>query len=137
MHKVEEKFFVAGQIFPSDIKGMKEQGFQNIVCNRPNGEEEGQPIYEEIERTCNENHIKCFFIPISPGEIDPGKVFELNSIIQEEKKTLAYCRTGNRSITQWAFANAKDLDVEIILDKCKNAGFDLNNLKEVLLAIKG
>ena len=41
MHKVEEKFFVAGQIFPSDIKSLKEQGFQTIVCNRPNGEEEG------------------------------------------------------------------------------------------------
>ena len=137
MHKVEEKFFVSGQIFPSDIKNLKEQGFQTIVCNRPNGEEEGQPIYAEIEKTCKENDIKCFFIPISPGEIDPAKVFELNSIIQEEKKTLAYCRTGNRSITQWAFANAKDLDAEIILDKCKSAGFDLNNLKEVLLAIKG
>ena len=60
MHKVEEKFFVAGQIFPSDIKSLKEQGFQTIVCNRPNGEEEGQPIYEEIEKTCKENDIKCF-----------------------------------------------------------------------------
>ena len=44
-----------------------------------------QPIYAEIEKTCKENDIKCFFIPISPGEIDPAKVFELNSIIQEEK----------------------------------------------------
>ena len=120
LHKVEEKFFVAGQIFPSDIKSLKEQGFQTIVCNRPNGEEEDQPFYAEIEKTCNENDIKCFFIPISPGEIDPGKVFELNSIIQEEKKTLAYCRTGNRSITQWAFANAKVVNTPLTLIVSKN-----------------
>ena len=137
MYKVEEKFFVDGQIFPRDIKSLKEQNFQVVICNRPNGEEEDQPSFEEIEKACNKNNIKCIFIPISPGEINPGKVFELASIIQEEKKTLAYCRTGNRSITQWAFANAKELDIEIILNKCKNAGFDLSNLKDVLLAIKG
>ena len=100
MHKVEEKFFVAGQIFPSDIKSLKEQGFQTIVCNRPNGEEEGQPIYAEIEKTCKENDIKCFFIPISPGEIDPAKVFELNSIIQEEKRL-------------WLIA---ELEIEVLLN---------------------
>ncbi len=137
MHKVEEKFYVAGQIFPKDIKSFKEQGFQTVICNRPNGEEEDQPVYAEIKKACDENDIKCFFIPISPGELDPGKVFELNSILQKEKKTLAYCRTGNRSVTQWALANAKDLDAETILIKCKNAGFNLNNLKDVLLAIKG
>ena len=80
MHKVEEKFFVAGQIFPSDIKSLKEQGFQTIVCNRPNGEEEGQPIYAEIEKTCNENDIKCFFIPILP----PSGVSTGHIIPQEE-----------------------------------------------------
>ena len=137
MQKVESNFFVSGQILPEEVSDLKKQGFESIICNRPNNEENGQPAFEEIEKICKKNDINFHFIPISPGEIDPGKVFELNSIIKEEKKTLAYCRTGNRSITQWAFANAKDLDAEIILDKCKSAGFDLNNLKEVLLAIKG
>ena len=137
MQKVESNFFVSGQILPEEVSDLKKQGFESIICNRPNNEETGQPAFEDREKICKKNDINFHFIPISPGEIDPEKVFKLSSIIEDEKKTLAYCRTGNRSITQWAFANAKSLDIEEIISKCLDAGFDLNNLRDILQAIKG
>ena len=38
MKEVTKNYFVSPQIVPGDIELLKEQGFEVIVCNRPNKE---------------------------------------------------------------------------------------------------
>ena len=50
MRKVTNHYFVSQQIESADVKSLKDQGFESIVCNRPDGEEPNQPDFKSIEK---------------------------------------------------------------------------------------
>ena len=47
--KISEQLSVADQITKKDISAIAKEGFQSIICNRPDGEVPGQPAFKEIE----------------------------------------------------------------------------------------
>ena len=49
MKKVTGCFYVSSQINVDSVRLAKEQGFDQIICNRPNNEENDQVDYEVIE----------------------------------------------------------------------------------------
>ena len=58
MRKVTNHYFVSPQIESTDVKSLKDQGFESIVCNRPDGEEPNQPDFKSIEKECLKSGIK-------------------------------------------------------------------------------
>tara|TARA_Y100001968_G_scaffold255082_1_gene241120 strand:- start:617 stop:1036 length:420 start_codon:yes stop_codon:yes gene_type:complete len=136
MKEVTKHYFVSSQIVPSDIELLKEQGFESIVCNRPDGEEPNQPDFKSIEEECSKLGIKFYNYPLSPGDLNLERVLETKAIIEEDKKTLAYCRTGTRCITLWACAEVANKEVKEILKISENAGYDLNHMEEILSSLK-
>ena len=136
MREVTKHYFVSPQIESTDVKSLKDQGFESIVCNRPDGEEPNQPDFKSIEKECLKSGIKFYNYPLSPGDLNLERVLETKAIIEEDKKTLAYCRTGTRCITLWACAEVARKEVKEILKTSENAGYDLNHMEDILSSLK-
>ncbi|WP_269843281.1 beta-lactamase hydrolase domain-containing protein, partial [Brevirhabdus pacifica] len=49
-----QKLYVAPQIRPEQLPELKAEGIRAIICNRPDGEEAGQPTFAEIEQAARE-----------------------------------------------------------------------------------
>ena len=43
MRQLTESVYVSGQIGPDDLQTLAAQGVRSIICNRPDGEQFGQP----------------------------------------------------------------------------------------------
>lgn len=106
LRQVTDTFYVAPQIAPEDFKALVEQGFTQVINNRPDGEEPGQPSNEEMEKAAIEAGIGYAHVPVAgrPGyeEIEVQRQLAEGTV----GKVLAYCRSGTRSITTWALGQA-------------------------------
>ncbi|MFZ9061746.1 MAG: beta-lactamase hydrolase domain-containing protein, partial [Steroidobacteraceae bacterium] len=48
INKLTEDYAVCAQIQAADVAAIKAAGYRSIICNRPDGEELGQPPVTEI-----------------------------------------------------------------------------------------
>ncbi|KIN62889.1 Pyridine nucleotide-disulfide oxidoreductase [Sulfitobacter noctilucicola] len=103
LKKISEKFTVSPQISPADMAEIKAAGFRAIICNRPNGEDAGQPPFEEIETAAKAVGIEARYIPVQSSGLTKENVTALKDAMEElEHPVLAYCRSGTRSATLWS-----------------------------------
>lgn len=136
MKEITKNYFVSSQVAIKDIDHFKKEGFEVIVCNRPNNEEPNQPNFESISKECKRLGIEFYNFPLSPGELNLARIQETKKIIEDGKKTLAYCRTGTRCITLWACAEIQNQEVNEILKLSAKVGYDLNHLEEIFTSLK-
>ncbi len=135
MIKVSDNFYVSSQIDDSHVGYFKEQGFDLVVCNRPDDEEPEQTNFQLIQNLCNQVDIDFKNLPMVPGNLTSELITETKVIIDKNIKTLAYCRTGTRCINLWACANAIDGDIEETIELANEAGYDLDHLRPLLKQI--
>lgn len=120
-------FAVAPQILPADMDDLAAQGFRTVICNRPDGEEEGQPDAAAMRAAAEAAGIAYHHIPVSGGQFPPAAVDAFRAVrTQADGPVLAYCRTGTRSITLEALANPGGLGVSDLLEQARDAGYDLS-----------
>jgi uncharacterized protein (TIGR01244 family) len=104
--RVTEDFTTAPQISVADVAEAKRQGFTAIVCNRPDGEDPGQPTAAEIAAAAGAAGLTYTHIPFS-GPPGPAQVEAMRQAVDAaDGPVLAYCRSGTRSITCWAIGQA-------------------------------
>lgn len=100
-------FSVSAQLSPDDVRNAAAQGFQSIICNRPDGEEANQWQAADIQDEAKALGLKFAFIPISPGTIGDADAARLLATIADmPTPILAYCRSGARSTRLWDAAQA-------------------------------
>ncbi len=93
---------VSEQISIADLEQIKAVGFGAIICNRPDGEDTGQPTFAEIEQAAKAQGLEAKFIPIVPGAPMNGEAAEFAQAMDElTGPILAYCRSGARSTMLW------------------------------------
>lgn len=136
MKKVTGCFYVSSQIELDSVRLAKEQGFDQIICNRPNNEENDQVDYEVIEAEAIDQGLEFHFVPICSGNINLEAIQKTRQLLSKKKKTLAYCRTGTRCITLWACAKASCKCPDKILENVRDAGYNLDYLREFLIDLK-
>jgi uncharacterized protein (TIGR01244 family) len=133
-HRVTPNFAVAGQLQAEDVTRAAADGFKMVVSNRPDGEEPGQPSGAEIMAAAEAAGLAFTALPYT-GQAPPGVVAETAALLDETNgPILAYCRTGRRSITAWALAQALaggHTPDEIIALAAK-AGYDLGGARGAL-----
>lgn len=121
--------FVCGQVTPSDISVLAENGVKSIIINRPTGEGLGQPGHEEIEQAASEAGIEVSYIPVKPGQITPGHVEAFGKALEElPSPTVAFCKTGMRAATLWALSQKGKQSADDILNAAGDCGYDLSKL---------
>jgi uncharacterized protein (TIGR01244 family) len=131
---VTDDFAVAAQISAEDIARAAEAGYRTIINNRPDGEAPGQPPNRALTEAAAEAKIDYYALPFA-GPPPPELVDALTTLLADsERPILAFCRTGTRSITLWAFAQAKAgaLSPDAIIAKAAAAGYDLAAHRPVL-----
>lgn len=101
---LDQQLSVSGQITADDLVLLKEQGVELVVCNRPDNESEGQPLYSEIAAAAKLIDLNIVNIPFSGGQMQPEQAEEFAGLLATYSRIHAYCRTGNRSSQLWAAA---------------------------------
>jgi uncharacterized protein (TIGR01244 family) len=133
IRQLDERTSVSGQIQPADVAGLKASGIKMIICNRPDDEEPGQPTAEEIQDSAEAEGLAFRHVPIIRG-IGPADVEAMQEALDSAPgKTLAYCRSGNRSALTWAVARrAQGASIDDIRRAITAAGFDLSPVEHLL-----
>lgn len=102
VHKVNEEFTVSGQISASDVALIKASGFKTIMCNRPDGEEFGQPNAETIKQAAKEHDLEFFHLPLGRDPITTELLDGFRDVVNGGNgPVFAYCRSGNRCGILW------------------------------------
>tara|TARA_R110002094_G_scaffold89971_10_gene92667 strand:- start:5131 stop:6804 length:1674 start_codon:yes stop_codon:yes gene_type:complete len=129
IRKISDTFFVAPQITEADLPGLREQGIQSIICNRPDGEGADQPAFTELAQTAQKLGLDMRYVPVTAGMVRDKDAADFASALDALRKpVLAYCRTGTRSATLWSLAQAKTQPLADILSATKSAGYDMKGV---------
>jgi uncharacterized protein (TIGR01244 family) len=134
IRSLDHRTLVSGQIAPREVRQLADQGVTVLVNNRPDGEEDGQPLASEIEAAANEAGIAYRFVPIMRG-IGPADVEAMQEAIREtgDGKLLAFCRSGTRSALACALAHREEgASREEIEQRLSDAGFDSGPISHLL-----
>uniref|UniRef100_A6VTM1 Uncharacterized protein n=1 Tax=Marinomonas sp. (strain MWYL1) TaxID=400668 RepID=A6VTM1_MARMS len=102
--QITDNYSVSEQINLDDIDALAESGVTLIICNRPDGEEEGQLPFADVAAYAEEKNIKAEHIPFAGGQMTASDVTAFQAAIQNAENVHAYCRTGNRSSQIWQAA---------------------------------
>jgi sulfide:quinone oxidoreductase len=131
LRSIDATLAVAAQMQPEELAGLATQGFAAVICNRPDGEEPGQPPLDQMRRAAQEAGLAFHHIPVAGGLFPPAAVAAFAAIRRgTQGKVLAYCRTGMRAASLDALANVRGLSVKDRLANAKAAGCDLSALAE-------
>lgn len=133
-HRLTADFAIAAQLNAADIAYAAEEGFKLIVNNRPDGESLGQPAGAEIEAAAAALGLGYCAIPFT-GSPPPGAVAATAGLLEEARgPVLAYCRSGARSLTAWAMAQALKggYRPDELIALAAKAGYDLSGARTAL-----
>ena len=101
-YQLSETCAVSSQIQPSDVAAIAAEGFTTIVCNRPDGEDFGQPAASAVAAECEAQDIAFHFIPIDRSGLTMEMVEGFQQAVSESKgPVFLYCRSGQRSSVLW------------------------------------
>jgi uncharacterized protein (TIGR01244 family) len=134
---VTPDFFVAGQLTPVDIAAAAALGVKLVINNRPEGESAGQSTGSAMKAAAEAAGIAYRALPFA-GPPPPAVVAETAQLIERAQgPVLAYCRSGTRSITAWAMAQALQgaLGPDDLIALAGRAGYDLNGARGALVQL--
>jgi uncharacterized protein (TIGR01244 family) len=135
LRNIDATLAVAPQMAPEALAGLAAQGFAAVICNRPDGEEPGQPPLDDMRRAAQEEGLAFHHIPVAGGLFPPAAVAAFGAIRRgTHGKVLAYCRTGTRAASLDALANIRGLSAADRVATAKAAGYDLSALAERMTA---
>jgi sulfide:quinone oxidoreductase len=132
---IDDSLAVAAQMEPGELGPLAGQGFAAVICNRPDGEEPGQPPLDAMRAAAQDAGLAFHHLPVAGGVFPPAAVAAFGAIRRGTKgKVLAYCRSGTRAATLDALANVHGLSVAERLSRAGAAGYDLSALAEQMEA---
>ncbi len=95
-------YAVSAQLSPFDLARLKEQGVTTLVCNRPDGEEPGQPSQQIMRHAAQAAGIAFYSIPMAGPVCTQQQTRNLAEIMANSPGlVLGYCRSGRRSALLW------------------------------------
>jgi uncharacterized protein (TIGR01244 family) len=134
IRQLDDRTLVSGQIAPGEVAGLAQRGVTMIVNNRPDFEEPGQPLANEIEAAATQAGIAYRFVPIVRG-IGPADVEEMRKALRDAQggKLLAFCRSGTRSAFACALAHREEgAPADEVHRRLADAGFDPGPIAHLL-----
>jgi uncharacterized protein (TIGR01244 family) len=133
VRRVTESFAVAPQLSVKDIADLKVLGFKTLINNRPDEEAPYDARAEAMKKAAEEAGLAYVHAPFV-GQ-PTGQAIE--AAAKAAGPAIAYCRSGTRSVTAWAMAQAQTgrLNPDAIVDLARGAGYDLAPLKDLLRSL--
>jgi len=126
MRQLSEHLRTAAQLSSDEVKALAAQGVKTLICNRPDGEEEGQPSAESMRTLAESLGMNWYFLPVVSGQVMDEQGDEFGEILaQAEAPVVAYCRTGARCGCLWALSLRHERSGESLVESLKLAGYDM------------
>jgi len=98
VQELDEGVYVAGQLQAHDIPDLANFGMVALICNRPDGEEAGQPDFASIKQAAQDCGMQIHYIPVVSGAIEQRHIADMAAALQQSPRPLLiYCRSGSRS----------------------------------------
>lgn len=121
-------FAVAPQIALEDIPQIAAAGFKTLINNRPDGETPGQMSDAQAAEAAAAAGMAYVSIPFVGGPRTEHVEATMEALEAHPGPVLAFCRSGNRSITVWALAQAAAgaMTPDAIVEAAAEAGYDLS-----------
>lgn len=134
IRQVTPDFAVAPQIDQDDFAAIAAAGFKSVINNRPDGEAPGQMPSSDAKARAEAAGLAYAAIPFA-GPPGSAQIDAMGAALgQLPGPVLAYCRSGTRSITAWALAQARARarGGDEIVNLARGAGYDLSSLRGAL-----
>jgi sulfide:quinone oxidoreductase len=129
LRPITQDFTVSPQIEVADVAAIVGAGYRSILCNRPDGEDYGQPAYDAVAAAAEAAGLVVRWVPIVSGQMTQAALDEFRAALDEmPKPILAYCRTGTRCTMLWSMTRFDDLGGDEILRATAQAGYDMSGL---------
>ena len=117
------------KILPYPRRSRWDAGYRSILCNRPDGEDYGQPAYDAVAAAAEAAGLAVRWVPIVSGQMTQAALDEFRAALDEmPKPILAYCLTGTRCTMLWSITRFDDLGGDEILRATAEAGYDMSGL---------
>jgi len=99
-------FGTLGQIDPSHLAAIAEQGYKSVINNRPDGEGgPDQPTNAEIQAEAEKLGLNYVYLPVVASAITQAQVVEMARLLKSmPHPILAFCRSGARSTNLYHMA---------------------------------
>ena len=102
---ITNHYHVTGQLKPKDMTDAISEGFEAVICMRPDGEGFFQPKFEEIEKAAEQAGIKCYYLPVGGKHSPIVQAPKLKQILKDNNgKVLAFCASGARCASLYQLA---------------------------------
>ncbi|MFY0691068.1 MAG: TIGR01244 family phosphatase [Paracoccaceae bacterium] len=96
--KLSEEFSACAQLSTDDMPLVHALGYKTVLCNRPDGEEISQQLFESMEKAAKNAGLTVHYLPVISGGPSPEEIAEFTKLYDDlPKPILAYCRSGGRS----------------------------------------
>ena len=124
--QLTESLSVAAQITTQDIPNLAAQGFNVVVCNRPDDEVPGQATMDEIEAACNAADLIFVRYPVDALNFPGPDIEGLGALFDDPGQSVrAYCRSGTRCANLWVTSQSGDAQAAAV-QTAREIGFDLS-----------
>ncbi|MCB5160509.1 TIGR01244 family sulfur transferase [Marinomonas algarum] len=131
--ELDAYYFATPQLVAEDLASLKEQGFERVINNRPEGEADDQPVGDELRAAAEALGLEYIANPIDLPKLSQVQIDQQGNAIAEQKKTVAFCRTGTRSTVLWVLLeNAKGGNIDTLSAYAAAKGFDLTRCEPAM-----
>ena len=132
--QLDNNLSVSAQLTVPEVEEAANLGFKTLVANRPDGEEYGQPAMADLEAAAREHGLDWVYLPVQSGNILDSDVDDFVPMLESaQKPILAFCRSGMRCTALWALSNARFIPADPLINRAREAGYDLSPLRPRLL----
>jgi uncharacterized protein (TIGR01244 family) len=130
VRQVTDAFAVAAQLEAADMAALKAAGFRRVIGNRPDEEAPPGSKAADIRKAAEAAGLSYVHAPFV-GQPTPEAI---EAAAKASGPTIAYCRSGTRSVTAWAMSQAKtgSMSADAIVEAAADAGYNLGALKDTL-----
>jgi len=135
---LDEALSSSPQIAPEDLPAIAALGYRSVISNRPDGEAPDQPSAADLRQAAEAAGLIFAHVPVVGGGISDQDIADFRQTLAKlPKPVFGFCRTGTRTTTLWALANAADVAVDDLISQAQAAGYDLSALRPRLEGIAG
>ena len=129
IREISETYAVSPQIAPEDMAAIRARGFTTVICNRPDAENPAELHSAPMKAAAEAAGLQFVENPFAAG-LDLSIIDRQRAAIDAaEGPVLAYCRSGTRSATVWALAEAGRRPTDDILRATASAGYPMDGLR--------
>ena len=129
INNVSGIYNVSPQISVTDLEFLSENGFEKIICNRPDFEVPPSFQSNVIKKVATEIGLSFEYHPLTFENMNAENIEKQMFFIDEsERPVLAYCTSGTRCAAVWALGQVGKMSKDEILKTTRESGYNLEGL---------